>query len=95
MAEANVLGMKADCSDENFNIGMGIGTSINELVQMLLELTGSTLEIEYQPQAQSFVTNRIGSTDKATRLLGFTAHTDLREGLERVVRWRKDQLVAK
>src|SRR6185312_5654023 len=43
VAEANVLGMKADCADENFNIGMGVGTSINELVAMLLELTGSGL----------------------------------------------------
>ena len=95
VAEANVLGMKAECADENFNIGMGIGTSINELVGLLLELTGSKLEIEYKPQAQSFVTNRIGSTEKATELIGFTAHTPLREGLERVVRWRQDQLVAR
>lgn len=95
VAEANVLGMKAECADENFNIGMGIGTSINELVGLLLELTGSTLEIEYKPQAQSFVTNRIGSTGKATELIGFTAHTPLREGLERVVRWRQDQLVGR
>lgn len=89
-AEANILGMKADCADENFNIGMGVGTTINELVRLLLELTGSSLEIEYKPQAQSFVTHRIGSTDKAARLLGFTAHTALRDGLERVVRWRME-----
>jgi UDP-glucose 4-epimerase len=95
VAEANILGMKAECADENFNIGMGIGTSINQLVAALLELTGSKLEIEYKPQAQSFVTNRIGSTEKATRLLGFTAHTPLSEGLARVVRWRKEQLVSK
>jgi UDP-glucose 4-epimerase len=92
-AEANVLGMKAECADEFFNIGMGIGTSINELVRMLMELTGSTLQPEYKPEAQSFVTHRIGSTEKATRLCGFTARTPLREGLDRVVRWRKEQLV--
>lgn len=95
VAEANILGMKAECADENFNIGMGVGTSINELVGLLLELTGSKLEIEYKPQAQSFVTNRIGSTEKATQLLGFTAHTPLGEGLARVVRWRKEQFVSK
>jgi UDP-glucose 4-epimerase len=95
VAEANVLGMQASCADECFNIGMGVGTSINELVRLLLELTGSTLTPEYRPQAQSFVTNRIGSTDKAARLLGFTARTKLRDGLERVVRWRKEQFVAR
>jgi UDP-glucose 4-epimerase len=89
VAEANILGMKAECADEHFNIGMGVGTSINELVTLLLELTGSELQPEYRPQEVSFVTHRIGSTDKAERLLGFTAHTSLREGLRKVVEWRK------
>lgn len=91
VAEANVLGMKANCADEFFNIGMGVGTTINELVDILLELTGSDLKPEYRPQAQSFVTYRIGSTEKAERLLGFKAKTPLLEGLRRVVDWRKSQ----
>ena len=88
VAKANVLGMKADCEDEFFNIGMGVGTTINELVDMLLELMGSNLKPEYKPQAQSFVTHRIGSTDKAKRLLGFKADTKLIDGLRQVVEWR-------
>jgi UDP-glucose 4-epimerase len=91
VARANVLGMTADCADEHFNIGMGVGTSINELVQLLLELTRSRLSIEYHPQAQSFVTHRIGSTEKAERLLGFKATIPLREGLQSVVDWRMAQ----
>lgn len=87
-ARANILGMQAECADEHFNVGMGVGTSINELVHMLLELTGSTLQIEYRPEAESFVTHRIGSTDKAERLLGFRASIPLREGLKSVVEWR-------
>jgi UDP-glucose 4-epimerase len=94
VAEANVLGMKAECADECFNIGMGVGTSINELVAILLELTGSTLEPEYRPEAQSFVTHRIGSTDAASAKLGFRAHTPLREGLARVLAWRRAHAVA-
>ncbi|MBI3741887.1 MAG: NAD-dependent epimerase/dehydratase family protein [Chloroflexi bacterium] len=90
VAQANILGMKADCADEFFNIGMGVGTTINELVEILLELTGSTLKPEYRPQEQSFVTYRIGSVDKAERLLGFKAKTPLIEGLRRVVEWRKN-----
>jgi UDP-glucose 4-epimerase len=94
VAEANVLGMKADCADENFNIGMGVGTSINDLVAMLLELTESTLRPEYRPEAQSFVTHRIGSIDAAERQLGFRAHTPLREGLVRVLAWRRAHAAA-
>jgi UDP-glucose 4-epimerase len=92
VAEANILGMKADCADEFFNIGMGVGTTINELVDILLELTGSTLKPEYRPQEQSFVTQRIGSKEKAEQLLGFKAKTPLIEGLRQVVQWRKSQL---
>jgi len=91
IARANVLGMQAECADENFNIGMGIGTSINELVKMLLELTGANLPIDYRPEAQSFVTHRIGSTEKAERLLGFRATVPLRDGLKSVVEWRLSQ----
>lgn len=93
-ARANVLGMKADCADENFNIGTGTGTTISELVQLLLELTGSTLPIEYRAEASSFVTHRIGSTEKAQRLLGFCATTPLRDGLQSVVAWRMAQRAA-
>ena len=88
VAKANVLGMKAECADEFFNIGMGVGTTINELVDMLLELSGSDLKPEYKPQAQSFVTHRIGSTEKAERMIGFKADTNLLDGLRQVVQWR-------
>lgn len=91
VARANILGMKADCEDEFFNIGMGVGTTISQLVDMLLELTGSALKPEFLPQAHSFVTHRVGSTEKAEKLLGFRATTPLLEGLRQVVEWRRDQ----
>ena len=93
-ARANVLGMQASCEDEHFNVGCGVGTTINELVRLLLELTGSTLQPEYRAEAQSFVTHRIGSVDKAERLLGFRASTPLRDGLQSVVDWRLAQRAA-
>jgi UDP-glucose 4-epimerase len=92
VARANVLGMKANCADEFFNIGSGVGTTISELVDILLELTSSTLKPEYRPQEQSFVTHRIGSTEKAELMLGFKAQTPLLEGLQCVVEWRKSHL---
>jgi UDP-glucose 4-epimerase len=90
-AKANVLSMKSDCEDEFFNIGMGEGTTINQLVKILLGLMGSDLEPEYRPQEQSFVTYRIGSVDKAERLFGFRATTPVEEGLRRVLQWREEE----
>jgi UDP-glucose 4-epimerase len=92
VARANILGAKSDATDELFNIGMGVKTTINELVMLLLELTGSDLEPEYRPQEQMFVTHRVGSTEKAEQLLGFRARVPLREGLERFIEWRRQDM---
>ena len=88
-ARANVLAMQAEVTDEFFNVGMGVKTTILELVEMLLEITGSPLRPEFRPEEMSFVTHRVGSTEKAERLLGFRATTPLHEGLKSVVEWRK------
>ncbi|MCI0379838.1 MAG: NAD-dependent epimerase/dehydratase family protein [Gemmataceae bacterium] len=90
VARCNILAMKAThVSDEFFNVGKGTKTTINELVQKLLKLTGSKLKPEYQPQEHIFVTHRLGSTEKAEKLLGFKATKDLDDGLCSVVEWRK------
>jgi nucleoside-diphosphate-sugar epimerase len=89
VARANILALQSDATDEFFNIGMGVKTTISELVDDLLRITGSNLVPEYRPQEQMFVTHRVGSTEKAERLLGFRAVTPLDEGLRSVVEWRK------
>jgi UDP-glucose 4-epimerase len=89
VARANVLSLKADATDTFFNIGTGVPSTIHELVDLLLEITGSDIAPEYLPQEEVFFTNRVGSTELAERLLGFRAEVDLRAGLESVVDWRR------
>lgn len=89
VARANVMAMTAPATDEAFNIGTGVRTTIKELVGELLDLTGSSLLPEYRPQAQPFVQHRVGSTEKAERLLGFRAEVPLRKGLEELLAWRQ------
>jgi UDP-glucose 4-epimerase len=89
VARANILALQSEATDEFFNVGIGVRTSIKELVEVLLVLTGSDLEPEYLPQEQMFVTHRVGSTDKAERLLGFRAGVPLEEGLRSVIEWRR------
>ena len=89
VARANIVTLKSDATDEFFNVGMGVKTTINELVHLLLEITGSKLRPEYRPQEQMFVSHRVGSTEKAQRMLGFEAKICLDEGLRSVVEWRR------
>lgn len=95
VARANILALKSDVTDECINVGVGVKTTINELVQQLLTLTKSSVAPEYRPQEQMFVTHRVGSTEKAERLLGFTGRIPLDAGLRSVVEWRQRDRVAK
>src|SRR3954453_14028703 len=76
VAEANLCAAKSAASGP-FNIGSGTKTSIRELAQILLELTGSDLQIEYVPQRRAFVNHRLGSTELARTELGFEATVPL------------------
>lgn len=95
-ARANVAALKSDVTDAFFNVGSGTRTSLRELAELILEITGSSAPIQYEPQGRTFVTNRIGSTEAAARDLGFRTTVELREGLERLIEWRAShkQLVA-
>jgi UDP-glucose 4-epimerase len=88
VARANILALTSDATDVNLNVGTGIKTTIRQLVDALLEVTGADVEPEYLPQEQMFVTHRVGSTELAEKLTGFRAEIPYREGLRSVVEWR-------
>lgn len=94
IARANILAMRAEATGKNYNVGRGVGTSVRELTELLLRLTGSDLPIEYLPAGQTFVTNRIGSTAAAERDLGFRWEVDLEEGMRRLIEWRRSDAEA-
>jgi UDP-glucose 4-epimerase len=81
VARANVLALKSDATDVLLNIGTGISTTIAELVERLLVLTGSDLRPEYLPEQEMFVRTRVGSTEAAEQAIGFRAQVGLEEGL--------------
>jgi UDP-glucose 4-epimerase len=86
---ANVCAMKSDSVDSFYNVGTGKRTSLKELAEMLIALTGSKQPIKYAPRSQAtLVRNRIGSPVKASKEIGFTSTIDLQEGLRRLIEWR-------
>jgi UDP-glucose 4-epimerase len=89
-ARANVCAMKSEATDSFYNVGTGKRTTIKELAELLLQLTGSNLQIKYEPAGLTFVKNRIGCPQKAKKEIGFTALTPLEEGLQKLIEWRKN-----
>ncbi len=94
VARSNVLALKALTTDEFYNVGSGVQTSIKELCDLILELKESDLKVTYRPysedDARRMVQNRIGCPKKASRDLDFDYTYSLREGLLRLIKWRDD-----
>jgi UDP-glucose 4-epimerase len=84
VARANLLAMEAQATDAAYNVGTGVRTSIRELVDELIAITGTEIEPEYLPGEHMFVTHRVGCTRAAEQDLGFRAEIGWREGLRTV-----------
>jgi UDP-glucose 4-epimerase len=89
-ALANVRAMQATATDRFYNVATGRRTSLRELAELLIELTGSDAPIKYAARSvATLVRNRIGSPERAASEIGFEAEIPLREGLERLIAWRE------
>jgi GDP-L-fucose synthase len=72
------------------NLGSGLGTSIKEIAETLVELKGGVIDIEYSSQIPSGDLKRILDTRRAKESIGFYTQTSIREGLEKTLYWAKE-----
>jgi len=94
VARANLLACEADVPDAIVNVCSGIETTLRELAELLLRLTGSDVGIEFKPQpAGALPARRYGDPRRAEAVLGFRAETTLEAGLGRLIEWRRRTLV--
>ena len=92
-ALANVCAMSSDMTDAFYNVGTGVRTSLKELAEMLIEITGCDKEIQYAEKDQAtLVRNRIGCPEKAIREIKFKAKVNIRDGLKALIDWRKNNI---
>jgi UDP-glucose 4-epimerase len=89
VAAANILGAKADITDEVFNVASGTETSLLQLASALASVMGRhELMPGFGPERSiNPVPRRLASTAKAERLLGFHAAVALEQGLADLVKW--------
>jgi UDP-glucose 4-epimerase len=91
VARATVLAMASAVTGESFVIATGVDTSLNDIAQILLRLTGSSLQPLYQDQPGTVAATtkaRLGyRPTKAKQLLGWEAQVGIEEGLRRLIAW--------
>ena len=95
VVRANLLACDAKAKDAIVNVCSGVETRMKDLAELLLELTGSTVGIEYKPEPPGpLPARRYGDVRRAEELLGFRAETKLRDGVRALITWRSEALAA-
>jgi len=72
---------------EAFNIGCGNQTSLNQLLQILSQISGRDAKPVYSPPRTGDVKHSVADVTKARGLMGYSPAVSLEDGLERVVSW--------
>lgn len=85
--EDAALGILAALKDSEmfsiFNFGSGIGTTLNDLIQMVMEITGKKLNlVQENVSPGDAVFAGVCDSRKAKKMLGWEAKIDLRTGLK-------------
>jgi nucleoside-diphosphate-sugar epimerase len=84
-------GMNPAGRGEIFNIGGGQEVTVNEVLDMLAELTGQEPHIAHGPPRPGDQRRTAADVAKARTLLGYAPQVGVYEGLRRQVAWQRAQ----
>jgi UDP-glucose 4-epimerase len=73
-----------------FNVGSGIGVSVNEVLEGLSAVTGHNLDVRYTEARRFDVPVNVLDISLAEECLGWAPATDLADGLSRTWKWVKE-----
>jgi len=92
VVDANVECLRRECiSGEVFNIGLGFPSSVNQLFGDLKKIIRVDVEAIYCSERVGDVRKSHASIEKAKRLLGWKPKIDFYQGLEKTVKWFREQ----
>jgi UDP-glucose 4-epimerase len=88
LCEGICAAIETPLEDEVVHLASGRETSIGDLAELVLELTGaSDTPIEYRERRRGEVERTFSSAERAAGMFGFEPRWSLRDGLRETVRW--------
>ena len=87
LVEALKLAAETETREKTLNVGSSRGTTLNELVAIMAEVTGERPAVEYVPGRVLDVPANVLDVGRAREVLGWKPATDLAEGVERTWDW--------
>jgi len=92
VVQANLLAMFTNNSrsvNQVYNIAKGEQTSLNELFNMLKEVSGKNIDAIHGPERSGDIKHSLADVSKAKKLLGYDPATSPLEGLRKTFDWYK------
>ena len=93
LAQAHILAVKylADGNESNiFNLGNGVGFTVNEVIETARKVTGHPIPAKVSPRRAGDPAKLIASSEKAKTVLGWKPeHADLEEIIASAWKWHK------
>jgi len=89
IARANLMALTAP--SDIYNLGTGLETSVNRLVQILQDLTGQKIPVVHEEERRGEIERIALSAEKAGRMLGWRPSIPLEKGMEEVIGWFREK----
>ena len=84
VARTNVEALGVDVQGA-CNVATGEKTSLNDLVNVLSDITGNKAEVTYGPEREGDIVHSLANPSKMNKQIGVVAETDLKEGLTKLL----------
>lgn len=93
VADATIAGLENDAANyETFNVGTGVMTSVNEVVEELVKCYGKNVPVEVTGMFRlGDIRNNYADVSKIKRVLGFETKVSFAEGIKRFASWVEKQ----
>ena len=82
VVKANLLSMQSDTDFTHLNIGTGITTSIKELANLMIKLSGKPLETKFDKLPQGDIKESQADVRIAKKMINWSYEISLQDGLE-------------
>ena len=91
VAESNFKALSEEKS-QIFNIGTGVGTSVNDLFKVLSKISSYEKDATYEPPRPGNLKKSILDCNKAKNILNWSSTVSLDDGLKETIQFFKDEL---
>lgn len=95
IARANVRAVESATTGATvYNVSGASNASVNDVIELVRETTGTEVPVVYKPKAVGDVHRTAGDFSRARSELGWQPTVDLPEGIEQQVSWHRSRLEA-